>query len=69
MRRLMFLVVGGLCMMVIACDSDDGEADLVVTGTIRTMDPAVPVADAVAVADGRILFVGNASGDQGVPAP
>ncbi|OBI86532.1 amidohydrolase [Mycobacterium sp. 1245805.9] len=34
-------------------------ADLVVTGTVLTVDDAQPTAEALAVADGRIVFVGT----------
>lgn len=36
-----------------------GQADLVVTGTILTVDEARPTAEALAVADGRIVAVGT----------
>ena len=35
--------------------------DLIVTGTVVTLDPAKPRAEAVAVRDGRIVFVGSAA--------
>ena len=34
-------------------------ADLVIRGTVRTVDDAQPTAEALAVADGRIVAVGN----------
>lgn len=36
-----------------------GKADLLVTGSLRTMDEAAPTAEAMAVANGRILAVGS----------
>ncbi len=40
---------------------DPAPADLILTnGLVRTVDPAEPVAEAVAVRDGRILLVGSA---------
>ncbi len=40
--------------------SDERRADLVVIGTLRTMNPLAPVAEAMAIGDGKILFVGDA---------
>ena len=37
------------------------DADLVITGTVLTVDDARPTAEALAVADGRIVAVGNRS--------
>lgn len=37
-------------------------ADLLVSGHIRTMDPSRPVAEAMVIRDGRVLFVGTHSG-------
>jgi predicted amidohydrolase YtcJ len=42
-----------------------GQADLVVTGTVLTVDDARPTADAIAVADGRIVAVGTRTVDVG----
>jgi predicted amidohydrolase YtcJ len=38
-----------------------GAADLVVTGSVLTVDDARPTAEAIAVADGRIVAVGDRS--------
>ncbi len=35
------------------------DADLVITGTVLTVDDALPTAQALAVADGRIIVVGD----------
>lgn len=35
------------------------QADVVITGTVLTVDEARPTAEALAVADGRIIAVGN----------
>jgi len=49
----------GLC----ACADTDGTADLIFRGgTIYTVDEALPRAGAVAVRDGRIVYVGNEEG-------
>jgi predicted amidohydrolase YtcJ len=37
-------------------------ADVVITGTVLTVDDARPTAEALAVADGRIVAVGTRSG-------
>jgi predicted amidohydrolase YtcJ len=37
------------------------DADLVITGTVLTVDDARPTAEALAIADGRIIAVGNRS--------
>src|SRR6185369_7638875 len=60
MRRVVTFVVGGLSMMVLGCSSNHGQADLVVIGALRTMDPSAPVAEAMAIGGGKILFVGGA---------
>jgi predicted amidohydrolase YtcJ len=41
-------------------------ADLVITGTVLTVDEERPTAEALAVADGRIIAVGNRSGVAGL---
>ncbi|EUA52389.1 amidohydrolase family protein [Mycobacterium xenopi 4042] len=41
-------------------------ADLVITGTVLTVDDARPTAEALAVADGRIVAVGNRSDVSGL---
>lgn len=60
MRRVMTLVVGGLSMVGLGCASNHGQADLVVIGALRTMDPSAPVAEAMAIGGGKILFIGDA---------
>jgi predicted amidohydrolase YtcJ len=52
-------VAGGLLMMILGC-GNDRQADLVVVGALRTMNPSAPVAEAMAIAGGKILFVGDA---------
>src|ERR1700736_134123 len=37
-------------------------ADLVIQGTVRTVDDLQPTAEALAISDGRIVAVGNRSG-------
>lgn len=43
-------------------------ADVVITGTILTVDDARPTADAIAIADGRIVAVGDRA-DVNPPRP
>ncbi len=45
------------------------QADLVVTGTILTVDEARPTAEALAVADGRIIAVGTRAEVAGFVGP
>jgi predicted amidohydrolase YtcJ len=45
------------------------EADLVITGTVLTVDDARPTAEALAVADGRIIAVGDRSDVTGLVGP
>ena len=45
------------------------DADLVITGTVLTVDDARPTAEALAVADGRIIAVGNRSDVAGLIGP
>jgi predicted amidohydrolase YtcJ len=59
MRGVVGLGVGVLSMMVLGCSSDR-RADLVVLGTLRTMEPSAPVAEAMAIAGGKIVFIGDA---------
>ena len=44
-------------------------ADVVITGTVLTVDDARPTAEAVAVADGRIIAVGTRSDVEGLTGP
>jgi predicted amidohydrolase YtcJ len=67
--RQVFLVVALCCFFLSACDGDDapGEhleaADRVLrNGRIYTIDPARPWADAVAIRDGKYIFVGESAG-------
>lgn len=56
---LRLLALLGLALMV-GCTSSPEPADLVLrNGTIYTLDPAQPQAEAVAVRDGKIIFVGG----------
>ena len=41
-------------------DKDGRAADLIVIGDIHTMDASAPKAEAIAVAGGRLVFVGDA---------
>src|ERR1700730_14063426 len=44
-------------------------ADVVVTGTVLTVDDARPTAEALAVADGRIIAIGDRSDVAGFVGP
>jgi predicted amidohydrolase YtcJ len=44
-------------------------ADVVITGTVLTVDDALPTAEALAVADGRIIAVGTRSDVEGLIGP
>src|SRR5690242_10252382 len=46
-----------------------GQADLVVTGTILTVDEALPTAEALAVAHGKIIAVGTRAEVAGFAGP
>lgn len=58
MRWFVPWVIGLTCSLASGC-ARGPRADLVVVGRIRTMDPANPVAEAMAVREGRILYVGG----------
>ena len=45
------------------------DADLVITGTVLTVDEARPTAEALAIADGRIVAVGTRSDVAGARRP
>jgi predicted amidohydrolase YtcJ len=45
------------------------DADLVITGTVLTVDDARPTAEALAVADGRIVAVGDRSDVEALIGP
>jgi len=65
MKKNLFLVLS-LCLAVAACKPKTPPADLVVrNGKIYTMDDARSWAEALAIDDGRIVFVGP---DEGVGA-
>lgn len=49
--------------------TSDRKADLVVTGTVLTVDEGRPTAEALAVADGRIIAVGDRSDVAGLIGP
>lgn len=61
--RLLSIIKKYLCptviLMTVSCDK---VADTVVLGTIRTADDTNPVAEAMAVKDGKYIYVGNRSG-------
>ncbi|MEO6846339.1 MAG: amidohydrolase family protein [Chthoniobacterales bacterium] len=55
------------CASAVAClfsmgSAFAGSADLVVIGNIRTMDKKMPVAEALAVETGKIVYVGDVKG-------
>ena len=45
------------------------DADLVITGTVLTVDEARPTAEALAIADGRIIAVGDRSDVEALIGP
>ena len=55
------LMLAALCAVAFAATAAD-YADTVVYGTIRTADTANPVAEAIAVKDGRFVYVGDEAG-------
>lgn len=57
MKRYLYsaALAAGMALLFTAC----GRADLVLKGNVITMDPANPVAQAVAVKDGRVLLAGS----------
>src|SRR3954466_9108671 len=59
-RCVTILMIGGLSIVALGCGSNHRTADLVVTGAMRTMDPSAPIAEAMAIRGGKILFVGDA---------
>lgn len=63
---LFTLAIAGLSgSVVLATDSSQSELTVYVAGKIITMEPAMPHATAVAVADGRIVSVGTLESLQG----
>jgi predicted amidohydrolase YtcJ len=48
-----------LCLLLLCCASASAEITIYTARLIRTMDPSMPTATAVAVEDGRILSVGS----------
>lgn len=65
MRERLFAPVGLIAALALAAACGGGRpaerADLILTGgTVRTMDAARPRAEALAVAGGKVLFVGDA---------
>jgi predicted amidohydrolase YtcJ len=62
MKRSLLLAVLGFGILCAACSSSSvqGVADLILlNGTVYTVDPALPWAEAVAVKEDRILAVGS----------
>ena len=56
-------VAAVIALACAACATESGPADLVLRGgTVRTMDEAQPLASALAVRDGRIVYVGQDAG-------
>ena len=62
-RYGVFLIVFAVCAQAVADGSTTESADLVVTGArIYTSDQQQPWAEALAIKDGRFVYVGDASG-------
>ena len=53
------IVTVGLLLILYGCSNPKGTADTVFIGTVLTMEEALPQAGALAVKDGKILFVGS----------
>jgi predicted amidohydrolase YtcJ len=56
------MVIGALTAGCDLSTDTPSTADVVMIGDIHTMDPNQPIADAVAIANGRFSYVGNKSG-------
>lgn len=60
MKNYFVPVLLGLMLLISSCKTDSQEADLLITNArVTTMNKDLPLAETVAVRDGRILFVGN----------
>ena len=57
---LLLVIIQGALIGFWMVASNSGAADLILTNAlVRTMDPETPLAEAVAIQDGKILAVGN----------
>jgi predicted amidohydrolase YtcJ len=64
------LLVASSAQLLAAQTSSQRPADLIVTGArIYTVDPSRPTAEALAIRDGRVLFVGSARGARALQGP
>lgn len=61
MRNRFLIAAALLCIIFSGCTSHE-IADTVVYGTIRTVEDDVPTAEAVAIKDGKYIFVGDKAG-------
>ncbi len=61
MKKPLMLVWGAMSAMV-TVGMDDSLADTVVYGTIRTAEKDNPLAEAIAIKDGKYIYVGNEKG-------
>lgn len=59
--RTVWILASSLVLMAQASDAAGPVADLVVVGQIHTMAKPGEVAEGMAVADGKIIFVGSAT--------
>lgn len=67
--RTVWILASSLVLMAQASDAAGPVADLVVVGQIHTMAKPGEVAEGMAVADGKIIFVGSATGAEALLAP
>ena len=65
MQRKLSLVFLLLVVLLVRCGEKRPPADLIVTGTIYTVNDENPIAQCVAVKDGKIVFVGSSSDGMG----
>ncbi len=70
-KRVAMVAVLITALLAGACSKGDKEmADLVlINGAVHTMDPALSVAEAIAVRDGRILRVGSSADIRALAGP
>ena len=63
LQRFLLVFTAGVAVLVVADGTSGQQPDrpadvILVSGRVYTMDPDRPRADAIAVRDGRIMFVG-----------
>ncbi len=59
MKRILFIIIA---LVAFSCGEKQSPADIIISGgTIYTMDQNNPIVEAVAVANGKIVFAGNSA--------